>query len=292
MKRLSFITLQIISLSCVRLTESGDNLYNICFTARQESIISESSLTKTTFGYGNRASVMIFSAGSLSGFKGGTPLYAVAVEGGLLSHNEEIALTRGVYDIYSLSYNSSNPPIVSFNNGVSGEPQNSIDYLWASSKDLLVDSDKVINFNYKRLSCRIILKVVPDSSYKNITFNNIKFTLPSVNNTFIDLNNGTISPSGNADELTPIEGTGDTRTFIIIPTTASLRTETEISGEINGDSFTSRRFGADLGILFESGNSYTIVMQIDGQKEVVISYEVSPWRFVHNYITYSLSAHL
>ncbi len=290
MRRSLYIFALLLSLSCEHITESNTTLYCIGFTAGREGK-SVTPLSKAPFTQGSVASVIIFPSGALTGFRGGTPIYATAADGGVLQYNDGVYLTRGVYDIYSISYNSVSLPSIVFNNGLSAHPENFIEYLWASRKEVVVDGDKVIDFHYKRLSCRVILRVIPDSSYNNITVNSISFTLPTVSNSSINLSDGTITPALTAGNLSQIEGSGDTRSFIIVPSQTTHRVETVISGEINGEQLNNKRFGCELNINFEPGNSYSIEMEIIGNKEVILTYHITPWRVVDNIITYSRIIH-
>ncbi len=240
------VTGLIIPLSCIN---PGDYLQQV-HTLKFISYGGPVTKAQLPFSAGNRSAIMVFESESVNRYYGGTPVIATASPDGELEPQNSISLVNGCYDIYSVSLNNSqNPPLV-FANGFSGELVNGNDYLWAAQKNMVVDSDKVIVFNYKRLACLVTVKVIADSSFKNHIIRDIKLTVPKTDSIYINLSQGKINSSSVSDSLTSLSGYGSERSVIIVPKKGDTDIEIELDATINGFNITKRKYNATLDIEF------------------------------------------
>ncbi|MDP3436002.1 MAG: fimbrillin family protein [Bacteroidales bacterium] len=278
------VTGVILPLACIK---SGDNLHQEHYL---KFISYGGPLTKgqIPFTTGNRSSILVFEAESLCGYFGGTPVIATGGSDGELLPQNSIALVKGSYDIYTVSLNNSQNPSLVFENGLSKELENGRDYLWASQKNVTVNSDKVIVFNYKRLACLVTLKVKADTYIKNLVIKDMKLSVPKTDSIYMNLSQGKINSSTLCDSLISLAGSGSERSVIIVPKKGPTDIEIEVDATINGLNIRGKKYSAVLDIEFTSGNSYMIELEIVSDKIAAVTTSVSVWRLKNNLVIFTL----
>lgn len=239
------------------------------------------------FSVGNRSSIMVFESESLCGYLGGTPVIAIGGSDGELVPQKSVALLKGIYDIYSVSLNSSQNPSLVFENGLSTELENGRDYLWAAQKNVTVNCDRIIVFNYKRLAALVTLKVKADTSVKNLLIRDMRLSIPKTDSIIMNLSQGVINSSNASGSLISLNGSGSERSIIILPKEGSTYLEIEVDATINGLVVTEKKYCAVLDIEFTSGNSYEIELEILSDKIAAVTTTVSVWRLKNNLVTYN-----
>ena len=283
-KFLSYLVIALIVLvSCIEQDYYSQKAHSVKFI----SYTGPATKVQLPFTTGNISAILVFERESLSTNFGGTPVLATASAQGELIPQNNVSLAKGCYDIYSVSYNNSQNPSLCFENGFSGKLSNNIDYLWAAQKSVVINSEKVIVLNYKRLACKIILKVKADSSFKNLFIRGMKLAVPKTDSLYMNLSQGTIASSLTSDTLTSLPGTGIERSTIIVPKRGATDIEIELDANINGVNVTKKKYRGLLDIEFISGNCYEIELEIISDKIAVVSSSVSEWRLKNNLVIYS-----
>lgn len=272
-----------VTLSCIKPGDNSPKEHYLKFLS-YGGPVTKGQIPFTT---GNRSSILVFEADSLCGYFGGTPVLATGVADGELVTQNSIALVKGCYDIYSVSLNNSQDPSMVFENGLSTELENGRDYLWAAQKNITVNSDKVIVFNYRRLASLVTLKVKADTSIKNLIIRDMKLSAPKTDSIYMNLSQGIINRSNASGSLISLNGSGSERSVIIVPKEGSTYLEIEVDATINGLDVTEKKYSAVLDIEFTSGNSYQIELEIVSDKIAVVTTTVSEWRLKNNLVIYN-----
>jgi hypothetical protein len=273
----------IFPLSCIKSGENTNQVHHLKFITYN----TPATKGQSAFTTGNRSSILVFESESLSQYFGGTPVFATGGSEGELVPQNSISLVKGSYDFYSLSLNNSQNPSLVFENGLCRELENGIDYLWAAQKNIMVNTDKVIVFNYKRLACLVAFKVKADTSIKNLVIRDMKLSAPKTDSIFLDLSQGRISSSTACGSLISLGGSGNERSAIIVPKEGSTYLEVELDATINGLVLTEKKYSTLLDIEFISGNSYEIELEIDSSKIAALTTTVSEWRLKNNLVIYA-----
>jgi len=273
----------IFPLSCIKSGDNTNQVHHLKFITYN----TPATKGQSAFTTGNRSSILVFESESLCQYFGGTPVFATGGSEGELVPQNSISLVKGSYDIYSLSLNNSQNPSLVFENGLCWELENGIDYLWAAQKNVMVNTDKVIVFNYKRLACLVTFKVKADTSIKNLVIRDMKLSAPKTDSIFLDLSQGKISSSTTCGSLISLGGSGNERSAIIVPKEGSTYLEVELDATINGLVVTEKKYSTVLDIEFISGNSYEIELEIDSSKIAALTTTVSEWRLKNNLVIYA-----
>jgi hypothetical protein len=180
------ITATILSVSCCR-----EHITNIKTGKKQKVYFTGSiDLSKSTeIPDGSQSWIFIYNHGEdpcKEPPMHNTPVKAKSYSNGRIetSENEFIFVTPGCYDFYSLSLQNTSERLPQFTYGISDSLENDKDYLWSSSCNISISSDKVVNFLYRHTlaNITIILEVLERHKTDSAS---ISITLPNTNSRLI-----------------------------------------------------------------------------------------------------------
>ncbi|MDD3033324.1 MAG: fimbrillin family protein [Bacteroidales bacterium] len=245
--------------------------------------------TTKSFSYmvnGVMAIIYAFNENSIYYTVGDTPIAACSTGYGELLTNNPLNLPDGIYDFYSISYNSTITPSINFSQGYSDPPENGLDYLWASAIQMDLTSRREISLNYRHIACKIRVTINTGENVSSLSINDIQFTYPSNNGVALDLSQGVISPSQSVESLSSIPGSGSSRTFIVLPCTSPINVVVLMDASIDGEYNTGRRFQATLDSDLEGGKFYDITLTINSDNIYVTTFDKKEWEPILETITY------
>lgn len=276
----SLLTISVIS-GCVKPT---DQSRPIMFIAKYESPFVKSSYS--TFAEGNAAIIFTYSGGSLSNNISGTPVTAICQTGGNLNTGNPLYLIKGNYDFYSVSNNSPNTINIVFTNGLSGQLNNGTDYLWAGNKGIAVINGGTVSFVYRRLACKINISINANSNVSNLSVNYVLLRLPSASGIKMSLSTGTVNNATSTNAPSIVPGSGNTRSFICLPSIAQTQIDVSLNANIDGETVNNRIYSTTINQSFLSGNSYDINLNLNTDNAFGVFVTVTPWQIDNITITY------
>ena len=238
------------------------------------------------FPYGYKTTIYIFKSQTLWPYVGNSPIVATSYGGGDLIPEKGIMLPKGIYDIYSLSENSPFNCDLNIFEGTASGLVNRKDYLWAKSEGVLLLKNEVVNLSFKHIACRLLISVEADEDNTSILLNTFRMTLPcDVVNT-LNLENGIISPSVSPGQLSTIEGNGNIREVLILPSLANLYFEFDAEVLTEGGTSVIRRFFGETDRQLIAGNSYELSVKIKSDMGLKIELRGYPPNTVDNQIIF------
>lgn len=282
MKRIFLITITLVCIiqSCAK--ERTSTKYNIKF---KESFNLPTKGT-SYLNCGVKASILTYKYLEQHSSNFTQMTFLTANGYGNFSSDRAVALPIGIYNFFSISYNNQSPPFINFNWNLLATPQNKIDYLWANKLNQAITSSQIITLNYKHISTKIKLTVAAPSSFKNLIINYIKFTLPDCSNSYLNLKTGEINSSHTVRPLSEILGSGNSRTFITIPCSATKEIEVSIDATINEKEIKNVIYKTSIDSPFEGGTFYTIDLNIEDLINSTIILSCKEWSYNYNNIPY------
>lgn len=250
------------------------------------SIDNELTKSLTYMGNGVMAIIYAFNENSILYTVGDTPVTARSTGNGELLTNSALTLPDGVYDFYSISCNSSITPSLNICQGYSDQPENGIDYLWAFARQVNLTYGREVILNYRHIACKIRVTVSAGENVTSLSINDIKFTYPSSNGVALDLSQGTLSPSQSVESLSSIPGSGNSRTFIILPCRSAINIVVLLDANIDGEYKTGRRFLTILDSDLEGGIFYDITLTLNSDNTYTTTFDNKEWETISETITY------
>lgn len=250
------------------------------------SIDNEPTKSFTYMNSGVMAVIYAFNENSIDYTVGDTPVAAYSTGYGELLPNTSLNLPDGIYDFYSISYNSSETPYIDFYQGYSDLPENGRDYLWASARQMDLTYGREIDFYYTHIACKIRVTVSAGDNVSSMSINDILFTCPSNNGVALNLSEGMISPSQSVEPLSSIPGSGNSRKFIVLPCTSPINIVVLMDANIDGEYKTGRSFQATLDSDLEGGIFYDINLTINSDNTYSTTFDTKEWEPISETITY------
>lgn len=235
---------------------------------------------------GVMALIYAFNENSIYYTVGETPISAWSTGYGELMTNNPLSLPDGIYDFYSISYNSSITPSINICQGYANFPENGLDYLWASSRQKDIAYGRVIYLNYRHIACKLRITVSAGNNIKSLTINDIQFTYPSNIGVTLDLSQGIISPSQSVEPLSSIPGSGNSRSFIVLPCVSPINILVLLDANIDGEYKTGRNFRATLDSDLEGGSFYDIALTLYSDNTYTTTCYKKEWEPFSETITY------
>ncbi len=278
------IIFTIILFSCSRDSYSPDESSNLV----KFSCIKTKTATKagSFFPNGNIATIHAYSQGKIEGSVGGTPTYATASVNGILTTESCIYLPKGYYDFYSVSENSSYVPDILFCNGLYGNLENFVDYLWAGNKNFHVDNGAYVTFEYQHMACQIQIKIESNDRVNGIEINSVMLTLPAKEGVKMDLTSGFIRSSEYVYAMSTLPGYGNSRNLICLPCNSPLQIEVNINACIDNQNVTNKSYGTTISQPLVGGKSYEIILMINPDNSISSTCNIVDWLTVINNISY------
>ncbi|PKO96484.1 MAG: hypothetical protein CVU12_05230 [Bacteroidetes bacterium HGW-Bacteroidetes-7] len=238
------------------------------------------------FPYGFKTAIYIFNSQTFWPHIAGSPIVATSYGGSDLIPDKEILLPKGVYDIYCVSENS---PAISFLNiyhGIASGLVNGKDYLWAKREGVLLLKNEQVNLLFKHIASRLLVTVSTEESNSSILVNSFRITLPEAAANTLNLGDGTISPSAYTEQLSTIEGYGNTREILLLPCLAKLNFEFDAQVLTEGSSPVIRTFFGEINQQLIAGNSYELSIKIKSDLAIKIEVRGYPTNIVDNHIIF------
>jgi hypothetical protein len=206
---------------------------------------------------------------------------------GIMNPNKEYYLSKGNYDIYSLSQNSNRAIDVIFDGNMKCMAQNHIDYIWASAKKVYVKGPTPVQLNFKHMACCVQIIINPPDNYNNMVVNHIKMTLPNPQGTELDLLGGTVTTSQNLLPASTIQGSGLSRSLFLLPCSQHPRVEVSVNATINNITTNGMVYSGTIPSNLVAGNKYTVELNLKERCGVNISVGITPWNYQNETIEYS-----
>jgi hypothetical protein len=260
-----------------------EQLNNINFKC---SVIYPDVKSSQYFGYGKYATIYAFETGDLKNYVGNTPVSAFSSDYGQLVTLYPLAISDGIYDFYSISENSGNSPQLYFCEGQASGIVNGVDYLWATSKEKNITFDRNVEFHFKHVSCQMRLTILSEDNVSSVNVTDVKFTLPSQDEASINLSEGYIAPVNNVGALESINGYANSRSFYILPCTASMSIEIVLDASIDGDFQTKRIYRATLSEDLLGGKAYELCLTVKNSNTILVNCNTKAWSIHTESITY------
>jgi len=250
------------------------------------SIDNEPTKSFTYMNSGVMAVIYAFNENNVDYAVGDTPVAAYSTGYGELLPNNSLNLPDGIYDFYSISYNSSETPSIDFYQGYSDLLENGRDYLLASARQMDLTYGREIDFYYRHIACKVRLTVNAGDNVSSMSINDIQCTYPSNNDVAIDLSQGVISPSQSVESPSSIPGSGNSRKFLVLPCTSPIIIVVLMDANIDGEYKTGRSFQAILDSDLEGGIFYDITLTINSDNTYSTTFDIKEWESISETITY------
>lgn len=238
------------------------------------------------FPYGFKTSIYIFNSQTFWPYIGGSPIVATSYGGSDLIPEKEILLPKGIYDIYSVSENSPSISFLSIYQGIASGLVNGKDYLWAKREGVLLQKNEQVNLSFKHIASRLLVTVSAEESNNSILVNSFRITLPGATANTLYLGDGTISPSTYTDQLTTIDGHGNTREILVLPCLAKLYFEFDSQVLTDGSTPVNRTFVGEIDRQLIAGNSYDLSIKIKSDLALKIEIRGYSTNTVDNHIIF------
>ncbi len=276
-----------VALSCSKESaqESPFADREIQFYASYQQELSTKSTT--LFTTGNRAQIFAYSSThdpAGSSCIEGTPLIAVATQGGKLEPGSPLYLPKGLYDFYSISFNNSSVPSLNLSSGVSQPLSNGIDYLWASSKS--IPEGGSVQFAYSHRAVKLTIEIEEGDGVENLQVATIKITPPlATATTTMELKSGNIvSSQALNNEKVSLEHYNNAANYIMLPITgAKLALEVSASLKIGEVEVESKLYEVEVPQRdYLSGTHYKLTFIAGANALEFIGSTVADWVVVDN----------
>ena len=82
----------------------------------------------------------------------------------------------------------------------------------------------------------------------------------------MNLSDGTINSATSTNELSIVPGTGNSRSFICLPSIAQTQIDVSLNANIDGEAVSNKIYSTLLSQSFLSGNCYDIALNLNTQK--------------------------
>ncbi len=250
------------------------------------SIDNEHTKSYTYMESGVVALIYTFNENSIYYPVGEGSITAISTGYGDLSTNSMLSLPDGVYDFYSFSCNLPVMPSVSNYLGYIYGLDNGQDYLWATARQMNLANGREIYLNYRHIACKIQLSVNAGNNVTSISINDIRCTYPSTSGVALDLSQGTITPSSFVESPSSIPGTGNSRTFILLPCSSPLNIVVLMDANIDGEYKSGRSFQSMLDFNLEGGIFYDITLTLNSDNTYTTTCYKKEWEILSETITY------
>lgn len=169
---------------------------------------------------------------------------------------------------------------------ISGESaislQNGKDYLLAVVNSNFEETNIHLNFKHLSSLLDIVVETIDGAS---ISLNEMKITLPDCNESLLDRTNQRITSTHTLLPLSSVAGSGNTRSLMILPCTSAIMIELNVSGIVNGDSFSSKIFRCSIQPPFIGGCKYSIKLTINPLIGIAAGISIDEWTTFDNTIT-------
>ncbi len=246
------------------------NKYNLSeplpLKSASEAIFKSSASIGLNSGAGIKSVVYILGRDTQWPFAGSTPVAATVSVNGEFVTEWPVYLPDGLFDFYSLSYNTDEVPFID-SYGVTTEVQNGKDYLWSGISPPLVNGNYSITFIYRHIATKIKLNLDCQIAGVTFTVNSISFTLPNATGTTLNLKTGVITPASSTLPLSVIPGTGSYREFFTIPCITAVSIEADVNLFTVNGSQENRKFSVQLNEHLTAGYSYIISLYLNPKNE-------------------------
>lgn len=285
MKALLNILFLSIVLPCCSINENPPEAQS-GFIRFKCSIDNEPTKSFTYMANGVIATIYAFNENSILYTVGDTPVTACSTGNGELLTNNTLTLPDGIYDFYSLSCNSSITPSLNICQGYSDQPENGIDYLWAYARQIDLSHGRDVYLNYRHIACKVRVTVSAGENVTSLSINDIQCTHPSSNGVALDLCQGKFSPSQSVESFSTIPGSGNSRTFIVLPCISPINIFALLDANIDGEYKSGRRFQAIVDSNLEGGNFYDITLTLNSDNTYTTTFDKKEWETISETITY------
>lgn len=219
------------------------------------------------------------------------PLTTLHSDGnGAMNPTKNIFVTNGCYNLYSLSYGTSEIPDTEIITNNTLTPSNHKDYLWTSSEETSISGATAINLIYKHIAARITFSIIKPEYCEIITVNSLEYTLPDTSTSILKITEGTITPATNILPPAELPGTGSIREVITIPCSdTSARLTVSIIMTINGFTSSEITYSTTLPFPIQQGVHYTIELTPQKNSDIKLNITKTGWFVKEDIIPYTIS---
>jgi len=197
-----------------------------------------------------------------------------------------ITVQSDLYNFFSVSYNNTSHPYLTFDNNYLAIPENNRDYIWASKQAVYIYNNSYVQLIYKHIATKTDITINIPESFTNVSINYIKFTLPDCSSSYINLKTGEILPASLVQPLSLLEGSGNNRSFLSIPCNAQKQIEISINATVESISTNNIIYKSFINEPFEAGIFYTVNVDIETLLNSSITLTRNEWSYNSNYIPY------
>ncbi|HCV15058.1 MAG TPA: hypothetical protein DF637_01810 [Rikenellaceae bacterium] len=275
--------------SCRNINIEENNRYNYLtlefISSKVKHEPTEEADSKASyFPYGFKTTIYIFNSKTFWPYIGGSPIIATSYGGSELIPEKGIFLPKGIYDIYSVSDNTPFPLFLNIFQGTATGLVNRQDYLWAKRENVILLKSEQVTLSFNHLACRLLVNISAEDISTSVIVNSFRMTLPETHSNFLSLADGYISSSNNTQNLSLIEGYGNSREALMLPCLAKLTFEFDAAVLTEGSVPVHKTFFGEIDKQFTGGNSYELTIKI--KRDLTIKTEL---RF---YPTYTVDNHI
>ncbi|MGL5683705.1 MAG: fimbrillin family protein [Marinifilaceae bacterium] len=257
----------------------------VTFNASTESLVS----TKGLSALAKDRNVIVYAYGegrTVTQTPDAQVNYKTLTAGTLSPTSQDMYLTKGTYNFYSATINSSGAAAPTFTNGVVSSLNNGVDYLWWSLAGKVVNtSPELINITFEHCCAQIVLRIEGGT---NLTVNSIataKIYPPTTSGASWSLATGIIAPVSSAATTQMNMGiNSNVAQLIVLPvsqSTAGFGVDLSVNVTLNDGATTQTNTYitsiAAPGGIFEAGHSYLFLGIIKGEEIEFGNAQVIDW---------------
>lgn len=277
---------------CINCNKQTDTTL-LCLTFAAEYAVPTKS---EIFPAGVMTKVFMYNQGDNPATKAiypGMPKVATSDQSGFLNFGNENALfiPGGSYDFYSISTNTANLFGANFENGKSQPLKNGIDYLWASKKNVTINTNTNIPFSYSHRATGIRFTVNAGSNVENMVIRSIRIG-QSNEGAIMNLADGIIPPANKlSTEMAVMSVSGNTGTYIMLPLQENIGIPVEvyIDAIIAGTAVVNKKYTAIIPSVtggFQGGTLHNYTATIGSNSSIIqlMSSLVEDWKYQNLFI--------
>lgn|GEM_PF-6448033 len=201
---------------------------------------------------------------------------------GEMTSSAPIYLPLGEYQFTAFSTNGAATNGLQINGESAISLQNGKDYLIAVVNSNIEETNIHLNFKHLSSLLDIVVETIDGAS---VSLNEMKITLPDCTESQLDHINQRITSTQTLLPLSSVSGIGNTRSLMILPCTSAIMIELNVSGIVNGDTFSSKIFRCTIQPPFMGGCKYSIKLTINPLAGITAGVSIEEWTTFDNTIT-------